>query len=76
MNKIINKIRERPKEEPRGKYVNAALYFIQKFNVVLFLQKRNRDGIRTQALLQKVISYYPFTQINMSQFFFVKIRND
>ena len=61
MNKIINKIRERPKEEPKGKYVNAALYFIQKFNVVLFLQKKNRDGIRTQALLQKVSLYFPLS---------------
>lgn len=64
MDKIINKIRERPNEEPRGKYINAALYFIQKFNVVLFLQKRNRDGIRTQALLQKVLYYFLFEFCN------------
>ena len=64
MDKIINKIRERPKEEPRGKFINAALYFIQKFNVVLFLQKRNRDGIRTQALLQKVLYYSLFVYCN------------
>ena len=60
MNKLLNKIRERPPEEPRGKHVNTALYFVQKFNVVIFLQKKNRDGIRTQALLQKVLPFYYF----------------
>jgi hypothetical protein len=55
MNSLIAKIKERPTPKAsKGVGVNSAQYFIKKIPVVLFLQTRNRDGARTEALLQKV----------------------